>query len=108
MTELSDSRIQSIFDTALQDYESQTGIKLIDHPLARLLENCHSVESITAIIQEQTRAFSEFRRDGGKVTKSLKYAVHVLHALSTSTTLDKVIGLVRLMVLMGIQLTLVL
>jgi hypothetical protein len=37
------------------------------------------------------------------VMKSLKYAVHVLHALSTSTTLDKVISLVRLMVLIGIQ-----
>jgi hypothetical protein len=76
--------LQSLFDAALRDYEKQTGMKLIEHPLARRLENCNSVESITAILQEQARAFTEFRRDDDKVMKPLKHVVHVLHAISTN------------------------
>ena len=52
--------LQSLFEAALHNYEEQTGMKLIDHPLARQLENCNSVESITEVLQEQARAFTEF------------------------------------------------
>jgi hypothetical protein len=45
---------------------------------------------------------TEFRGDDGRVMKSLKRAVHVLHALSTSTTLGEGIGLVRQVVLLCI------
>jgi hypothetical protein len=38
---------QSLFDIALQDYEKQTGLKLIDHLHAEGLEQCNSVEAIT-------------------------------------------------------------
>jgi len=79
-----DSKLQFLFEAALHNYEEQTGMKLIDHPLARQLENCNSVESITAVLQDQARAFTEFRRDDGKVMKPLKRVVHVVHALSTS------------------------
>ena len=84
MSDLSSSMLQSLFDAALRDYEKQTGMKLSEHPLARQLENCNSVESITAVLQEQARAFSEFRRDDDKVMKPLKRVVHVLHAISTN------------------------
>ena len=84
MSDLSGSMLESHFDAALRDYEKQTGMKLIEHPLARQLENCNSVESITAVLQEQARAFSEFRRDDDKVMKPLKRVVHVLHAISTN------------------------
>ncbi len=86
---------QSLFDLALQDYEKQTGTKLVDHPLAKQLETCDSVESITAFFQQQTRAFREFRGDDGKVMKSLKCAVHVLYMLAASSALGEGIGLVR-------------
>jgi fungal STAND N-terminal Goodbye domain len=84
MSDPSDSMLQSLFDTALRDYEEQTGMKLIEHPLARQLENCNSVESITAVIQEQARAFTELRRDEDKVMKPLERVVQVLHMLSTN------------------------
>ena len=84
MSDPSSSMIQSLFDAALDNYEQQTGMKLIDHPLARQLEDCNSVESITAVLQNQARAFTGFRRDDGKLMKPLKHVVHVLHALSTS------------------------
>jgi len=91
------TKLQLLFDAALQSYEKQTGMKLIDHPLTRQLENCHSVNSVMDILQQQARALTEFRGDDGKAMKSLKRAVHVLHALSASTILGEGIGLVRWM-----------
>ncbi|KAH9979687.1 hypothetical protein BJV74DRAFT_123610 [Russula compacta] len=87
------SRFRLLLEVALQDYEKQTGTRLADHYLARQLETCDSVESITTILQEQAQAFHEFRGDDGKVMKSLKCAVHVLYTLSTSTALGEGIGL---------------
>jgi len=95
MSNTSGSHLQSLFDAALESYENQTGMKLIDHPLARQLENCHSVDAIMDVLQQQAHAFTEFRGEDGKVKKSLKRAVHILHALSTSTTLGEGVGLVR-------------
>jgi hypothetical protein len=86
--------LQSLFDAALESYEKQTGTKLIDHPLARQLENCHSIDAIMDVLQQQARTFTEFRGDDGKFKKSLKRTVHVLHALSASTTLGEGVGLV--------------
>jgi hypothetical protein len=86
--------LQLLFDAALQGYEKQTGMKLNDHPLARELENCLSVDSIMVILQQQARALIEHRGGDGKVMNSLNRAVHVLHALSTNTTLCEGIGVV--------------
>jgi hypothetical protein len=88
------SRLQVLFEAALQDYKNQTGIILAKHPLAEKLQNCDSVESITAVLSEQTQAFSEFR-GREKILKPLKSAVSVLHELSTTTNLGQPIGLVR-------------
>jgi hypothetical protein len=82
-------RVRLLFDAALQSYEKQTGIKLIDHPFARQLENCPSIDSVVDILQQQSRALIEFCGDDGKVIKSLKRTAHVLNALSTSTTLGE-------------------
>jgi hypothetical protein len=54
------SHLQVLFEAALQDYEKKTGIALAEHPLADRLQNCDSVESVTAVLHEQTQAFSEF------------------------------------------------
>jgi hypothetical protein len=91
------SRFELLFDVALKDYEKQTGTKLRDHPLAKQLETCDTVESITAFFQEQVLVFRKSQAEDGKVMKPLKCAVHVLHTLSTSTALGEGIGLVRSM-----------
>ncbi len=96
----SSSTFQALFDAALQDYELQTGITLVDHPFAKQLQECDSVNSINSILQEQAKGFREFRRDDGKFMKSLKCSVRsvdILHtALSVSTVLGEgVVGLVR-------------
>jgi hypothetical protein len=87
-------RLQVLFEAALQDYEKQTGIVLAKHPLAEQLQNCDSVESVTAVLSEQTQAFSDFR-GSDKILKPLKSAVSVLHKLSATADLGQPIGLVR-------------
>jgi hypothetical protein len=83
-----------LFESALLDYEKQTGTRLTEHPLAQQLENCGSIESITVILHENAGAFSEFRRSDGRIMKSLKSVVSVLFTLSTSSVLGGAIGLV--------------
>jgi hypothetical protein len=74
------SRFQALFEFALQEYEKQTGIPLAKHPLAEQLQNCQSVESVMALLQDKARAFSKFR-GSGKITKSLKSVVSAIAAL---------------------------
>jgi hypothetical protein len=88
------SRLQLLFEAALQDYEKKTGIVLAKHPLAEQIQNCDSVESVTAVLNQQTYAFVEFRRRD-KIMKPLKIAVSVLHKLSATADLGQPIGLVR-------------
>jgi len=75
-----------LFATSLLEYERQTGIALSKHPLAEQLQNSDSAESITAILQEQVPACSEF---GGadRITKSLISVVSVLHTVSVCVNL---------------------
>lgn len=88
------SRFRLLFESALQEYQTLTGTTLASHPLAEKLQHCASIESVTAVLQDQARAFSEFRGGDGRVMKSLKTVVSVVYTLSVSTTIDEAIGLV--------------
>jgi hypothetical protein len=90
------SRLQVLFEAALQDYEKQTGIALARHPVAVQLQECDSVESVIAVLNEQTQAFGKFcGRD--KIMKLLRNAVSILHKLSVAPDLGQAVGLVRLL-----------
>ena len=89
----SSSCFQTLFDAALRDYEKQTGTTLAKHPLTHQLQDCHSVESVMAVLEDQARALRGSGGSDSGVMKPLKSAVSVLHALST--TLGEAIGLVR-------------
>ena len=82
-----------IFNAALKDYQNQTGVGLVDHPFAKQLERCNSVDSISSLLQENAQRFRDFRGENGRIMKSLKRAVHVIH--STSNILGEGISLVR-------------
>ena len=88
------SHLQVLFEAALLDYEKQTGIELAKHPLADRVQNCDSIESVTAVLREQTRGFSEFR-EKEKALKLLKKVVPVLRRLSSVANFGRAIGLVR-------------
>jgi hypothetical protein len=87
------SHFQTLCESALQDYEIQTGIPLADHPFAQQLQDCESVESITALLQEQAQAFSKFR-ESDKIFKSLKGVVSALSGVSAIPALGQAIGMV--------------
>ena len=93
--DMSQPPIQDLFNDALQSYEKQTGINLVEHPLAKQLETYHSLDSITNLLQEQTRIFHRFRGDDGKLMKLLRSSVEVLYMLSTETVLGENVGLVH-------------
>ena len=88
------SPFQSLFESALQDYENQTGIPLANHPLAEQLQNCQSVESVTALLQEKAQAFNEFR-GSDKIFKSLKGVASALSRVSAIAAFSEAVGVVR-------------
>ena len=88
------NRYEVFFESALQDYEEQTGIPLSKHPLAEQLQNCQSVESITTLLQEQARAFNDFQ-GGDKIMKSLKSVVSALSRVSAVAAVGHNVGVVR-------------
>ena len=101
MTDQSVSRLRNLFELALQDYEIQTQVSLPNHPLAQKLENSHSAESITILLQDQARSFSEFRgRD--RIMKSIRSTVSFLCRLEATAALGDGIGTVRLKTLMTV------
>jgi hypothetical protein len=90
-------RLRLLFDAALQDYEKQTGIELVRHPLSEVLQSRDSVDSVTSVttvLWEQTQAFSKFQGTD-KVKKLLKNVVSVLYKLSAAADFGRAIGLVR-------------
>jgi len=89
----SSSSFQALFGAALQDYEDRTRINLVNHPLAKQLEECDSLDSIIAILREQAKGFCKVRGDTGKLMKSVKCSVDVLYILSISTVLGEGVGL---------------
>jgi hypothetical protein len=87
------TRVEVLFESALRDYEKQTGIPLAKHPLAEQFQSCQSIESVTILLQEQARSFSEFR-EGDEIMELLKSIVSVLSRVSAIAALDRDIGMV--------------
>lgn len=81
-----------LFKSALQGYERQTGLTLAKHPLAEQLQTCQSVESVTTLLQEQARAFNEFR-GSDKIFKSIERAVLALSRVSATAFLGQATGM---------------
>ena len=75
------SHLRVLFEAALEDYKQLTGIELAEHPLAERLQDCNSVESVTAILREQAQDLKEFR-EKERVLKPLKRVLTVLHIFS--------------------------
>jgi len=88
------ARFRPLFESALQAYDKKVGVTLAQHPLAVQLNNCHSIESITTVLQAQVQAFSEFQ-GSERIIKSINNTVSILTRLSATAFLDDPVGLVR-------------
>ena len=92
--QLESAHFRALFQSTLQGYKKNTGIDLAQHPLAIQIRNCRSIETITALLQDQAQAFSDFGRND-RIINSIKSTISILSALSGTTALDWAIGLVR-------------
>jgi len=75
------SMFESLFQSALEEFEKETKINLAEHPLAAQLESCNSVESITELLHNQARTFHQFRGNGNKFMTVLNHTIQGLHML---------------------------
>ena len=89
------SSFQSLFNAALQHYADQTGTKIDDHPIAKQLDDCHSLDSISSVLQEHAWRVAKSQGDDGRIMKCLKRTTDILYTLSTSTVLGEGTALVR-------------
>ena len=95
MTDHSGStRFWARFEHALQAYQTTTGVILAEHPLAVRLQSCRSIDSMTAILQYEARAFSDLPASD-RIMKAIESIVSILCAISTTTSFRNATGLVR-------------
>ena len=88
----SSPKFQSIFDTALKEYQRRTKNDLLTHPLATQLQECDSPSSVRAVLQNQVEELERSQASDERLTKWLDPTVNVLSALSD--TIGDVVGLV--------------
>jgi len=89
------THFRELFYSALHAYEKETGITLANHRLAMELQNCDTIEGITALLQAQAKDF----RKCETITKSVETVVSILTPLSLAASLPDTVGFVRQKVL---------
>jgi hypothetical protein len=95
------ARFQSFFESAWQDYGRNTGVPLVQHPLAVDLQSCQSVDDITTLLQRQVQAFSDLK-ERDRMMKAIKTIVSILVPLSDVTSVAEAVGVVRHEVMDGL------
>ncbi|KAH9969645.1 hypothetical protein BC827DRAFT_20964 [Russula dissimulans] len=78
--------LRSLFEAALNEFESRVGTNLVQHQIFNKLVACESIESVLDILQGQTKALHTSLAGDSMVTlmKWIKQTVHVLHSLSAN------------------------
>jgi hypothetical protein len=89
----SSSHFRSILDAALSEYKSKTGNDLTNNSLAKELQGCESAEAVLDIIQQEAKAFDQFRDGDKRLMRWVCPSVDVLYTISA--TLGQGVGMVR-------------
>ena len=89
------TRFQALLESALQDYEKKAGVTLGDREdlLAIRLQRCHSIDDITALLQDKAQAFNDLRQRD-RIFKSIKATVSILAPISAIASAADDAGLV--------------
>jgi hypothetical protein len=85
------SNFQSILD-AVDKYAEQTGINLKQNPFADKVKGCDSPDAVLLLLQENVKAFKDYRDQNRKFIDCLNPVVQFIHAFSE--ILGEVAGLV--------------
>jgi hypothetical protein len=78
---MSSPNFQSILD-ALDNYTKQTGINLKDEPFADKVKGCDSPGVILRLLEENVKAFKEYREKNRKFIDCLSPVVQFVHIFS--------------------------
>ena len=86
------SNFQSILD-ALDKYSEKTGINLKESPFADKIKGCDSPCAVLLLLQENLKAFKDYRNQNRKLIYCLRPVVQFVHTFSG--ILGEAAGLVR-------------
>ena len=75
------SNLQSILDAA-DKYAQQTGISLKDNPFTDKVKGCDSPSDVLLLLQENLKAFKDYRDKDRKFIECVSPVVQVVHAFS--------------------------
>jgi len=89
------AQFQALLASAIRTYEQRVGVTLgdLEHPLAVQLQGCHSVDDMTALLQDQATVNDFPQRD--KFVKSIKAIVSTFNPISSGVSDADNVGLVR-------------
>ncbi|KAF8259940.1 hypothetical protein EI94DRAFT_1706687 [Lactarius quietus] len=73
------SNFQSIIDS-LDKYTEQTGINLNENPFANKVKDCNSSDAVLVLLQENLKAFKDYRDKNRKFIDCLSPVVQFVHA----------------------------
>ena len=88
------SNFQSIFNAAIERYDTKTKNKLLTHPLAAQLQSCDTPATILSLLQGLVQQIDQGRSDDERFRSWLNPTVNVLSAFSAM--LGEGVGLVSL------------
>jgi hypothetical protein len=92
--QLGSAPFQPLFQSALEDYGKNTGVRLAQHPLAVDIQSCQSVDDITTLLQRRAQAFNDFQ-ERDRMMRAIKVIVSILTPLSDVASLADAVGVVR-------------
>jgi hypothetical protein len=75
------SNFQSILD-AVDKYAEQTGINLKENPFAEKVKSCDSPGAVLLLLQENMKAFKDYRDKNRKFIDCLSPVVQFIHVFS--------------------------
>jgi hypothetical protein len=75
------SNFQSILD-AVDKYAEQTGINLKENPFANKVKDCDSPSAVLSLLQEDLKAFKDYRDNNRKFIDCMSPVVQFVHAFS--------------------------
>ena len=75
------SNLQLILDAA-DKYAQQTGVNLSQNPFADRVKGCDSPSAVLLLLQENLKAFKDYRDNNRKFIECISPVVQVVHAFS--------------------------
>jgi hypothetical protein len=75
------SNFRSILD-AVDKYAEQTGINLKENPFADKVKDCNSPSAVLLLLQENVKAFKDYRDNNRKFIECIGPVVQFVHTFS--------------------------